>query len=263
MKILGNFKEIRKNSNIRYISNVNKGIKPFLIDQLKSVYDKNNILFVLDNNNEINYYFKILTSYLNRNNILKLPSWDNTPYEEVSPSQNILNERFKSFNYENNTTDINNSFIVLTNIDAFLQLIPKKEHLKEDTFKLNVYDRFSLEKFNSNLHELGYEKVSIVLEPYEYAVRGGLLDVWPIGSEFPVRIDFFGDKVDSIKCFNPISQITVKNIKSIFLCSSFESPRSKKFNKNFTENYRSFFGPTANEELFIHKLKNGIRARRY
>ena len=71
---------------------------------------------------------------------------------------------------------------------------------------------------------------------------------------------FFGDKVESIKSFNPISQISVKNIKSIFLCSSFESPRSKKFNKNFTENYRSLFGPTANEELFIHKLKNGIRA---
>ena len=193
MKILGNFQEVRKNSNIRYISNVNKGIKPFLIDQLKSVYDKN-ILLVLDNNNEINYYYKILANYLKKNNILKFPSWDNTPYEEISPSQNILNERFKSFNYENNLQDINNSFIVLTNIDAFLQLIPKKEHLKEDAFKLNVYDCFSIEKFNSNLHELGYEKVSIVLEPYEYAVRGGLLDVWPIGSEFPVRIDFLETK---------------------------------------------------------------------
>ena len=63
---------------------------------------KKNILFVLDNNNEINYYYKILANYLNRNNILKLPSWDNTPYAEISPSQNILNERFKSFNYENN-----------------------------------------------------------------------------------------------------------------------------------------------------------------
>ena len=56
-----------------------------------------------------------------------------------------------------------------------MQLIPKK-FLKEDTFKLNVYDRFSLEKFKvANLYELGYEKVSIVLEPYEYAVRGGII----------------------------------------------------------------------------------------
>ena len=79
MKILGNFKEVRKNRNIRYISNVNKGIKPFLIDQLKSVYDKKNILLVLDNNNEINYYYKILANYLKKPFILlrkknKLPA---------------------------------------------------------------------------------------------------------------------------------------------------------------------------------------------
>ena len=86
MKILGNFKEISKNSKIRYISNVNTGIKPFLINQLQSVYDTKNILLVLDNNNEIRYYYKILTNYFKRNNILKFPSWDNTPYEEISPT---------------------------------------------------------------------------------------------------------------------------------------------------------------------------------
>ena len=75
-----------------------------------------------------------------------------------------------------------------------MQLVPNKEYLKEGTFKLNINDYFSIEKFYSSLQEMGYEKVSVVLEPYEYAVRGGLVDVWPIGAKFPVRIDFFGDQ---------------------------------------------------------------------
>ena len=61
---------------------------------------------------------------------------------------------------------------MLTNIDAFLQMVPQKKFFKEDNFKLNVNDNFSLEKLNTCLYDIGYEKVSIVLEPYEYAVRG-------------------------------------------------------------------------------------------
>ena len=260
MKILDKIKYTSNNTNIRYFSNINNGIKPFLIDELQEKHSKKKILLILDNNNEINYYYNLLKKYFNKDSILKFPSWDNKPYEEVSPSQNILNERFKSFNFEQDKIIKNDSFIMLTNIDAFLQMVPKKNFLKESNFKLNVNDNFSLEKLNACLYDIGYEKVSIVLEPYEYAVRGGILDIWPIGEENPRRIDFFGNKVESIKSFNPISQISMKSLNSIFLSSSLESPRSKRYNQNFAENYRNLFGPSASDQLFIHKLKNDIRA---
>ena len=76
---------------------------------------------------------------------------------------------------------------MLTNIDAFLQMVPQKKFLKEDNLKLNVNDNFSLEKLNASLYDIGYEKVSIVLEPYEYAVRGGILDIWPMGLDNPLE----------------------------------------------------------------------------
>ena len=149
--------------------------------------------------------------YFKNTNVIKFPSWDNLPYEEVSPSQNILSERFKALSFKHNDIICNDSLIILSNIESFLQMVPFKKFLKEDSFKVCVNDKCSLEKFNSSLLDAGYEKVSIVLEPYEYAVRGGIIDLWPIGSENPLRIDFFGDLVESIKSFNPISQITIKN----------------------------------------------------
>ena len=260
MKILDNLKDLTKDINIRYFSNINKGIKPFIINELQEEYSNKKILVILENNNEISYYHNLLKNYFKKNNILKLPSWDNQPYEEVSPSQHILNERFKSFNFEQDKTIKNNSLIILTNIDAFIQMVPLKKFLKEDNLQLRVNDNFSIEKLNSHLYDAGYEKVSIVLEPHEYAVRGGILDIWPIGEDSPRRIDFFGNKVESIKSFNPVSQISMENFNSIFLCNSLESPRSKKYNQSFTENYRYLFGPSASDQLFVHKLKNRIRA---
>ena len=91
-------------------------------------------------------------------------------------------------------------------------------------------------------------------------MRGGIIDIWPLGEDCPIRIDFFGNKVDSIKIFNPISQITINDVEKKNISSSIESPSHKKANDNFIENYRKKFGPSTSKELFVHKLKNGIRA---
>ena len=94
----------------------------------------------------------------------------------------------------------------------FYKWYPKKV-LKEDNFKLNVNDNFSLEKLNACLYDIGYEKVSIVLEPYEYAVRGGIIRYMADRKSILCRIDFFGNKVESIKSFNPVSQISIKSLE--------------------------------------------------
>ena len=191
MKILDNSNNLSKISNIKYFSNITKGIKPFFINEFNYIFNNKKILVILNDNTEINEYYNLFTDYFNNKNILKFPSWDNTPYEEVSPSQKILSERFNSFNFKQNTAISNNNFIILTNLDAFLQLVPKEKYLKHNSNEIRLNDKISLTDLNSKLQDLGYEKVSIVLEPYEYAVRGGILDLWPIGSDSPLRIDFF------------------------------------------------------------------------
>ena len=95
MKILDCSKEI---ADTKYFSNVGKGIKPFLIKEVSSVFFDKHIMIILNDNNEINYYYNLFNDYFKINNIFKFPSWDNIPYEEVSPSQIIINERFKTIN---------------------------------------------------------------------------------------------------------------------------------------------------------------------
>ena len=260
MKILDNSNNLSKISNIKYFSNITKGIKPFFINEFNYIFNNKKILVILNDNTEINEYYNLFTDYFNNKNILKFPSWDNTPYEEVSPSQKILSERFNSFNFKQNTAISNNNFIILTNLDAFLQLVPKEKYLKHNSNEIRLNDKISLTDLNSKLQDLGYEKVSIVLEPYEYAVRGGILDLWPIGSDSPLRIDFLGNNIDSIKKFNPISQMTLKNINMSIISGSLESPRGSANKKKFIQNYRNLFGPVTNDQLFVVKLKNNMKA---
>ena len=257
MKLFNSIKEISK---YKYFSNVNEGIKPFLLKELNNIYSEQNIMVILNNNSEIDQYYDLFKNYFKCNNILKFPSWDIVPYEETSPSQVILNERFKSLNNIIINDNKKKSYLVLTNVDSVLQLLPLKLLLTNNYFEVKIKQNLSLEILNSNLYSIGYERVEIVLEPQEYAVRGGIIDIWPLGEDYPIRVDFFGDRIDSIKTFNPISQITINEQEKKNIFSSIESPRDKKANKIFIENYRKKFGPSTSKELFVHKLKNNIRA---
>ena len=208
MKLFNSIKEISK---YKYFSNVNEGIKPFLLKELNNAYSEQNIMVILNNNSEIDQYYDLFKNYFNCNNILKFPSWDIVPYEETSPSQVILNERFKSLNNILINDNKKKSYLVLTNVDSVLQLLPLKLLLKNNYFEVKIKQNLSLEILNSNLYSKGYERVEIVLEPQEYAVRGGIIDIWPLGEDYPIR-------VDSIKTFNPISQITInEQEKKIYL----------------------------------------------
>ncbi len=256
MRLFSSIKDIRQ---VKYFSNVNKGIKPFLINEIYRTYSDKSIMVILENNNDIDLYYNLFKNFFFTDNIIRFPSWDSIPFEELSPSQPILNERFKSFNSIQQKKK-NDSLILFTNLDALLQLVPNKSTLEKNYFCVKSCQELSLDQLNSQLNHQGYEKVGVVLEPYEYAVRGGIIDLWPIGQEHPYRVDFFDNVVESIRKFNPISQISFHKVDKIIICNSFESPRQHEANKIFIENYRNLFGPSANEELFIHKLKNDIKA---
>ena len=93
------------------------------------------------------------------------------------------------------------------------------------------------------------------MEPNEYAIRGGLIDIWPVGEQAPARLDFFGDTLESIKLFDPISQISKKEKHSISIFQNIEPPLSDTSKNDFISNYRNYFGPSSNKDLFIHQLK--------
>ena len=142
MKLLSNIKEI---SRFIYFSNVSKGIKPFLINEVYNICDYKKIIIVLDNNIEIEQFYNLFKNFFKIENVLKFPSWDNIPFEEISPSQPILNERFKSFNIIKKIKNNKEKYILFTNTEAFLQLVPHKSILEKNNFNLHTNQNISLE----------------------------------------------------------------------------------------------------------------------
>ena len=195
MKILDlNFTNTEYNK-ARYYSNVSEGIEPFLV---KDILDKENILtsiIIYEDRSSLENSYRLLKLILPQYNILKLPAWNSNPYEDVSPDQNILNDRFVCFKQTENKKK---KKIILCTINSLIKLVPKKNNL--DVYSINFEEnkKYNLDEILMEFYEIGYKRVDLVLEPNEIAIRGGVFDVWPIGKPTPFRLDFFGKKYTKV-----------------------------------------------------------------
>jgi transcription-repair coupling factor (superfamily II helicase) len=107
--------------------------------------------------------------------------------------------------------------LIITSIHALLQPIPDVKSLEKLTLTLTLNEDHSFESLAQQLTLMGYERVELVFEPLTFAIRGGILDIWPIGSQQPTRLEFFGDTIDRMRVFDPISQCSVATIKSLVI----------------------------------------------
>lgn len=113
----------------------------------------------------------------------------------------------------------NNKKIVITDINGYLKKLPSIENFKSNIINIKVGTDINLKKVVDNLYEIGYEKETLVTKPGEIGVRGFILDIFPLNEENPIRIEFFGDTVESIRYFDPESQKSLKNIDNIEIYS--------------------------------------------
>ena len=252
MKLLENkFKLAFKNYSFNF-SNVSKGVKPFLLADLINKSTDDCALIVLSNNAILNSYLKILKNITNKSNIFILPSWDCSPYDNFSPSKQNINERFKVFIDSNNKSQK----VIITTYKSLAMLLPNKDEVNSKKIDFKVGNEYEVKKIITNINSKGYNHVNLVLEPNEFTLRGGIIDIWPLGQNKPYRLDFFGDKLESIKEFDPVSQISKLNHESISVHQSLEPPLTESSINTFISKYREIFGPTANKELFLHKIKS-------
>ena len=251
MKVLeSNFSLKFKNNSCNF-NNVVEAVKPFVVSELLA--DNKNIIIVLDDNKKLYLYEDILKVLIPSINIKLLPSWDCFPYSEISPSSRNINIRFKVLTesvFKNNSSNI-----IITNFKNLVMCLPQKEEIKENLFHLVRGKTYNIEHIINDISTKGYNHVNLVLEPNEYAVRGGIIDIWPVGNKEPYRLDFFGEKLESIKLFDPISQISADKKDNIIIHQSIEPPLSESSKSDFIANYRNKFGPTSNKQLLIHQIK--------
>jgi transcription-repair coupling factor (superfamily II helicase) len=160
-------------------------------------------------------------AYFSPGNCIEFPSWETLPGEEIAPSPDILGKRFEAFHavLERKTPSI-----LLCPLQALLQKVVPRSTIAP---LLSVWKKGTTLPFNGlaeKLTALGYRKAPIVSDKGEFALRGGILDLFPVASADPYRIEFFGDSIEEIRTFDPVGQKTTGKQNEVFLSPAQELP---------------------------------------
>jgi len=165
------------------------------------------------------------------------PDWETLPYDHFSPHEDILSERIATL-YQ--LPRLKNGIVILS-INTVLQKVAPQEHLDANTFFLNTGDQFSIAETRGRLEACGYRFVNQVVEHGEFASRGSIFDLFPMGSKTPFRIDLFDDAIDTIRYFDPETQRSLEKIETINLLPAHEFPVDESGISLFRQQWRETF----------------------
>ena len=190
---------------------------------------KINMLLIMGDSEEAMYCLNDLESFLESKNILLFPSSYNKSYsEDSSPDSSKLLMRSRVL--EKITTDSEPNIIV-TYPDALYEKIVTQQTLKNKSLKIKKGQEIDLENLNQFLFDQDFEKVDFVCEPGEFSIRGGIVDIFSFSFQYPYRIEFSGNKIESIRSFDTTSQLSIQNIEKIVLVpniSKISTPKNTK-----------------------------------
>lgn len=142
------------------------------------------------------------------------PSWETLPGEEIAPSPDLVGKRLQVLHSIMNNPS---PHVILAPLQAVLQKLPAKKNLKPLTQTWKQGTSIPFDSIPKRLADLGYRRCPVVSDKGEYALRGGIVDIFPLSSPDPYRIEFFGDEIDQIRAFDPISQKSTAKIEEFFL----------------------------------------------
>lgn len=240
---------------IRGLSGSSKGlVSAKLIDQIKGFH-----LFVLTDKEEAAFFYNDLQSCLEEESIVFFPSSYKRSIQYGHPdSGNILLRT----NTLNQLGSFGSDYLVLvTYPEALVEKVINKKKLQSDTLKLHVGENVDIEFIKEVLVTYNFNLVDFVYEPGQYAIRGGIIDIFSFSAEFPYRIDFFGNKVDSIRSFNVESQLSKNKYDKISILpniNEYKSDESFDSLVSFTEQKPVIWSPDL--LLACHKLEELTKA---
>ena len=189
--------------------------------------------------------------------VLELPAWDCLPYDRVSPNPELLSQRMSTLAAL--VSGLSGSFVVLTTLNAASQRLPARAVMRGASFVAQVGERVDEAQLKGFLARMGFSPVSTVAEPGDFAIRGGIVDIFPPGNTGPVRLDFFGDVLDGARRFDPVSQRTTEKLKSVEFAPMSEVILDEAAISRFRQNYRVEFGAGGSEDPLYEAVSAGRR----
>src|SRR6478736_4936030 len=191
--------------------------------------------------------------------VLTFPAWDCQPYDRVSPHGGILAQRLTTLARLSRLQGSDKPLIVLTTVNAIVQRVPARDVVAAQALSVAPGNVVPMDSIVAWLEHNGYSRSSTVREPGEYAVRGGILDLFPAGLDQPVRFDFFGDSLESIRTFDAETQRTLLDMRGLDLVPISEFQLTTETIRRFRMGYVAAFGAPERDDQLYEAVTEGRR----
>jgi transcription-repair coupling factor (superfamily II helicase) len=193
---------------------------------------------IIPEKEEAAYFYNDLVTLSGEDTVFFFPSTykRSVQYEQTEPANIVLRTEVLNF-----LASGKRKGIIVTCPESVMEKVISRKNLKKNTFQINKGDKLSLDFLEEMLREYNFERVDFVYEPGQYSIRGSIVDVFSYSADYPYRIDFFGDEVDTIRTFNPDDQLSVSIQKQISVIPNIQDISIEEINDSFTD----FLPPSA------------------
>ncbi len=190
--------------------------------------------------------------------IHKFPSWECLPYDTFSPHQEILSQRIHLLSILPSLA----SGILVVAADTLMQRLPPTDFIESNSFTFETGALLNVEGFRKRMNRISYRSVQQVEDPGEYVIRGGVIDVFTMGANFPIRIELFGDQIETIRHFDPVTQLSTEKINSFEIFPGSEISMTEEAIRLFRQGIREHIDAdprqnTVYNEIDSQQIPNG------
>ncbi len=186
--------------------------------------------------------------------VTTFPDWETLPYDSFSPHPDIVSERLATLY----ALHEQRRGLLIVSAPTLLQRLPARDYIYQNSLILKTGEKLNLDEMRTRLESAGYRCVSQVMEHGEFAVRGSLLDLYPMGNPLPFRIDLFDDEIESIKTFDTETQRSLETLNSIRMLPAREFPLHEAAIRMFRQRFRARFEGDPQNCSIYRDVSNGI-----
>jgi transcription-repair coupling factor (superfamily II helicase) len=217
-------------------------------------------MFVARDGTRLSAFAEAFRFFASEVEVLTFPAWDCLPYDRIGPSAGVAAQRMTTLSRLCEGLDAKMPRLLVTTVPALVQRVPPQASVKRASYSARTGNVVEIADLEAYFAINGYQRASTVSEKGEFAIRGGVIDVFPPSADEPVRLDLFGDTLESIRAFDPETQRSTKQLKEVSLLPVSEALLDKAAISRFRSGYLETFGAAGDDPLYATVSEGGRRA---
>ena len=240
------------------IGSIPEGFDALVLADLARIARERGIIYVANNGKQLEFMSQALSFFASDLVCVVFPAWDCLPYDRVGTDRKISAQRIAALTQLCALQEKNMGYILLTSVNAVTQRVLPQDFIRSETMMLETGQRLVSEQLIAFLTSHGYTRTTLVTGEGEFAVRGGIIDLYPPSLEQPVRLDFFGEELETIKIFDIETQRSLSKIESVNLLLADEFQLNEERIIQFKNRYLEQFGAVAKQDRLYESISENI-----